>query len=159
MLLATIAWAVGEVLMRRSLASDRRARWAWTIGTILSLIHVTLAFEFVYAWNHAAATDATAQQAANRFGWGWRGGIYVNYVFLALWLADTCWWWIAPVSHGTRSLRFEGARLAIFLFMFFNGAVVFASAGGRWVGIAAIAAVLLGSPVLTTRRLPMAGAK
>ena len=148
MILATIAWSVGEVLTRRSPRSDRLARAIWTIGLALALIHVFLAFELVYAWDHEAAVTATAQQAADRFGWGWRGGIYINYVFLALWLGDVCWWWAAPASHASRSLRIETTRLALFTFMFFNGAVVFASAAGRLVGIASVAAVLLASPSL-----------
>jgi hypothetical protein len=45
-------------------------------------------------------------------------------------------------------MRFETARLALFTFMFFNGAVVFATAVTRVIGIAAVAAVLMGSPAL-----------
>jgi hypothetical protein len=146
MIAATVAWTLGEVLMRRSAASDRIARAIWTAGIVLALVHVVLAFALVYAWDHEAAVAATAQQAAERFGWGWRGGVYINYVFLALWLADVCWWWAAPASHASRSQRIEAARLALFTFMFFNAAVVFASPAGRFVGIAAIAAVLIASP-------------
>jgi hypothetical protein len=138
MLLATIAWAAGEALMRRSPALDRAARASWTVGIALALIHVFLAFQFVYAWDHEAAVAATVRQAADRFGWGWRGGIFVNYAFLGIWLADVCWWWAAPLSHASRSLRIEGARFAAFLFMFVNGAVVFASGAGRAVGIASV---------------------
>lgn len=148
MILATIAWAAGEVSMRRSPASDRWARASWTIGIALALVHVVVAFHVAYAWNHEAAVAATAQQAAGLVGWGWRGSIYINYAFLALWLADVCWWWTAPASHASRSRRVEAARLALFTFMFINGAIVFASASGRLVGIAAVAAVLIASPLL-----------
>jgi hypothetical protein len=144
---ATVAWALGEVLMRR-LAFDRLARGVWTSGIALALLHVVLAFEFVYVWDHGAAVAATAQQTADLVGWRWGGGIYINYIFLALWLADVCWWWVAPVTHATRSVLFETTRLALFVFMFFNGAVVFATPPTRIVGLAAIVAVLIGSPVL-----------
>jgi hypothetical protein len=145
MILATVAWAVGEALMRRSPLSDRWARAFWTMGIALALAHVVLAFQLVYAWNHEAAVAATGRQAADRFGWDWRGGIYVNYVFLALWLADVGWWWLAPASHASRPLGIEAARLALFTFMFLNGAVVFASGTGRLVGIASVVVALLGS--------------
>jgi hypothetical protein len=145
MILATVAWAVGEALMRRSPVSDRWARAFWTMGIALALAHVVLAFQLVYAWNHEAAVAATGRQAADRFGWDWRGGIYVNYVFLALWLADVGWWWLAPASHASRPLGIEAARLALFTFMFLNGAVVFASGTGRLVGIASVVVALLGS--------------
>ena len=98
MIVATIAWALGEALMRRSSASDRLARAISTIGIALALTHVVLAFQLVYAWNHETAVIATVKQAADRFGWGWRGGIYINYGFLALWIGDVCWWWLAPRS-------------------------------------------------------------
>jgi hypothetical protein len=148
MLLATVAWAAGEVLMRRTPRSDRLARGLWTAGIALALVHVVLAFELVYAWHHGAAVDATAKQAADRFGWGPRGGIYANYAFLAWWLADVAWWWIAPASHRSRSRRFEAARVVLFTFMFVNGAVVFATPVGRLVGVPAVAAVLLATPSL-----------
>lgn len=141
MILATIAWAIGEVMMRRSAVHDRVARAIWTIGVALALTHVVLAFQVVYEWNHEAAVAATARQAADRFGMGWRGGIYVNYVFVALWLADVCWWWVAAVSHRSRPLWMERARLAFFTFMFVNGAIVFASGIGRVIGIAAVTLV------------------
>jgi hypothetical protein len=143
MLAATIAWAIGEALMRRSSRSDRLARGSWTIGIALALIHVFLAFQLVYVWDHDAAIAATVRQTEERFGWGWRGAIYVNYVFLMLWLADVCWWWLAPISHASRPNRLEQARLAVFVFMFLNGAVVFAAGAGRMVGTASVAAVLI----------------
>jgi len=143
MILATVAWALGEVLMRRSPSSDRIARAIWTFGICLAFLHVVLAFQLIYAWDHEAAVEATVRQAADRFGWGWRGGIYVNYVFLALWLADVCWWWLAPLSHVSRPLGIEATRFAFFTFMFLNGAVIFASGIGRVIGTVAVSAALV----------------
>jgi hypothetical protein len=151
MILATIAWAAGEALMRRSPVCDRVARAIWTMGIGLAVIHVVLAFQLIYGWDHEAAVQATVQQAADRFGWGWRGGIYVNYVFLALWSADVCWWWLAPASHVSRSLHIEVTRLALFTFMFLNGAVIFASGIGRVMGVASVGLVLLASLTRTRR--------
>ena len=75
MILATVAWAIGEALMRRSPAADRLARLIWTIGIALALVHVFLAFQFVYGWDHDLAVAATVQQSVDRVGWGWRGAI------------------------------------------------------------------------------------
>jgi hypothetical protein len=147
MILATIAWAAGEALMRRSPESDRLARRCWTLGIALAVIHVVLAFQLVYGWDHEAAVEATVRQTADRLGWGWRGGIYVNYVFLALWLADVSWWWLAPASHASRSARLEITRLAMFVFMFVNGAVIFASGMGRLAGTGSVALVLVASVI------------
>ena len=145
MILATVAWAAGEVLMGRSSALDRRGRTLWTAGIALALLHAVLAFELVYAWDHEAAVAATAEQARDRFGWGWRGGIYVNYVFLALWLADVCWWWLSPDARARRPVQIEAARRAFFTFMFLNGAVIFATGIGRFVGLMSVTLVLLSS--------------
>ena len=119
------------------------ARSVFTIALALALVHVGLAFHMVYAWNHEAAVAATAQQAAERFGWGWRGSIYFNYVFLGVWIADVCWWWIAPAPHASRRPGVEACRLAFFVFMFFNGAVIFAGGLGRLVGIVSVSVVLV----------------
>jgi len=150
-ILATVGWAAAEVLMRRSPAFDRLARRLSTAGLALALVHVLLAFDIVYAWDHEAAVAGTAQQTAAVLGWGWRGGIFVNYVFLALWLADVCWWWADPGSHLSRPPRLELARLLLFTFMFVNAAIVFAPSPGRIVGVAAVTAVLFASPVLRRR--------
>jgi hypothetical protein len=147
MIVATVAWALGEALMRRSQALDRAGRAAWTAGLVLALLHVALAFHFVYDWSHEAAVAATVQQTVDRFGWGWRGGIYINYLFVTLWLADVCWWWVAPRSHASRPMAFERARLALFAFMFLNGAVVFGAGIGRLVGIGSLVLVLVASPL------------
>lgn len=148
MWLVTIAWAAGEVTMRRSPRRDRLGRACWTIGLALALLHVVLAFEYVHAWSHEAAIAATVRQSDERFGIGWRGGIYVNYVFLAIWLADVGWWWLAPASHRTRARWLERTRLAFFVFMFVNGAVIFAAWPGRLIGIAAVVIVLTRSAVV-----------
>jgi hypothetical protein len=151
MLLATVAWALGEALMRREPEFDRLARAIWTAGIALALIHVFLAFQFVYGWDHDAAIEATTRQTAEVVDSSFRGGIFVNYVFLLIWLADVCWWWLSPESHASRSRRLELGRLALFAFMFFNGAIVFASGPGRWIGIASLALVLVTS---VAHRLP-----
>jgi len=149
--LATIAWAIGEALMRRSPRSDRLARVSWTVGVVLTLLHVVLAFDLTYAWDHEAAVQATVSQTLALVGWGWRGSIYINYLFLVIWMADACWWWLAPASHATRARWIEMTRLALFTFMFFNGAVIFASGFGRAIGTISIAVVLLTS--IASRRL------
>src|SRR4029077_20794751 len=107
MILETVAWAAGETLMRRSPASDRLARAIWTMGIAMAVIHVVLAFHWVYRWNHEAAVQAAVRQTAARFGWGWRGGIYVNYVFLTLWLPGVCWGGGAPASPAARAGRLQ----------------------------------------------------
>lgn len=144
MILATIVWAIGEAMMMRHTATHgQRARAVWTLGLILAIVHVVLAFQFVYEWDHQAAIAATMQQTIDRFGQGWSGGIYVNYAFLLIWIADVGWWWIGPASRAARPRWIDRGRLAFFIFMFVNGAIVFASGIGRLVGIAALMLVII----------------
>lgn len=140
---ATIAWAIGEIGMRRLPHADRGVRALWTAGAALAVVHTALAFHHVHGWSHSAAAFETLRQAEERFGVGWSGGIYVNYLFLATWLLDVGWWWWFAQSRATRARGIEAARVAFFVFMFVNGAIVFASGLGRLVGIACVGAVLL----------------
>ncbi len=113
------------------------ARPAWTAGCLLYLAHVYGAFEFFHDWSHRVAYAETARQTAELFDFDWGGGLYFNYLFTAMWVVDVVWWWIGP-SHYENRPRWMTAFVHAFLaFMFFNGAVVFATGFSRWVGAAA----------------------
>jgi hypothetical protein len=152
-LAATLLWAWAEVLKIRRPRQSDQARGLYTAGLALALAHVAAAFAFVYAWSHDAAIDGTAQQTAAVIGIRWGGGIFVNYLFLALWAGDAWHWWAVPDGHARRSRRRETLRLAFFLFMFINGTIVFAGPAARAVGIPATAAVVA-AWLLAARRQP-----
>jgi hypothetical protein len=149
-LVSTLAWAGSEVLASHGAA--RRARLISTLGLTLLAVHVLLAFHIVYGWDHQAALVETARQTAALTGWSWGGGVFVNYAFIAVWAADVAWWWLAPAARARRPPGLEHARLALFIFMFVNGAIVFASGFGRAVGVVAVAAVLARSSRATRAR-------
>lgn len=143
MLMATILWAWAEVLKTRRPGQVEPARRLWTVALALTFVHAALAFDVKYHWSHEAAFMDTARRTAAVTGMVWGDGIFVNYLFLALWLADALWWWIAPVAYVRRPVPLERARVALFLFMFVNGAIVFASNIARVVGIPSVAAVCI----------------
>jgi hypothetical protein len=145
MWVATVAWAAGEISMRRGRRAESAARLVWTTGALIAIAHAGFAFHFVHGWSHSAAALETVRQAEERIGVGWSGGIYVNYVFLVTWLADVVWWWVAPESRAARSRKLEVARSVFFVFMFANGAVIFATGVGRVIGTACVAAVAVGA--------------
>ena len=155
-LMATMVWAWAEVLKIQRPRQVEPARRLWTISLALALLHAVVAFELVYQWSHEAASVDTARQTAAVTGIVWGGGIYVNYLFLALWLGDAFWWWIAPGAYIRRSVRIERARLALFVFMFVNGAILFASQTARAVGVPSVAAVCM-TWALHARRHPVRG--
>lgn len=114
--------------------NDRRARRLWAIGCAFFVAHAIAAFHFQYAWSHEIAVRETARQTKALFGVDDGSGIYWNYVFTAVWLGDVIFGankkpWIAWCVHG-----FMG-------FMFFNGAIVFASPAMRWATSAAAIAL------------------
>ena len=118
MLMATVVWAWAEVLKIRRPRQVEPARRLWTISLALALLHAVIAFEVAYQWSHGTVYRGTARKTAAVTGIVWGGGIFVNYLFLAVWLADAIWWWIAPVGYIHRSVRVERTRLALFVFMF-----------------------------------------
>lgn len=67
------------------------------------------------------------------------GGLYFNYAFTAVWIADALWWWRAGLDgYRARSRWVTGAVHLFFGFMFFNATVVFGSAFMRWFGVASM---------------------
>src|SRR5262245_8503613 len=63
-----------------------RLFYTWACG--LTLLHIAVAFHIAHDWSHTRAYDHV--EAASRFG----PGLYVNYLFAALWLADVVWSWV-----------------------------------------------------------------
>jgi hypothetical protein len=139
----TVRLAVGCYFVRLALdvtrAGDRYARQAWTAGCLLLWLHVAAAFEFHHAWSHAAAYAQTARETAAVTGIDWGGGLYVNYAFLVLWLADTTGWWLRPGWQQNR--RYYWTVQGLFAFIVFNATAVFGPA--FWNGIVLLAIVWL----------------
>jgi hypothetical protein len=116
----------GRSLARRGSPAPAWAWWAFTLGLVLALVHTLLAFDIVHNWVHDGAVEATARQTQEVFGIrvGW--GVYVNYVFLAVWLADAWWWRVSPDLH-RRPAAVTWVLRGFSLLIIFNGAVVFAA--------------------------------
>jgi hypothetical protein len=129
---ATLAWAAAECL---------RSRVMWTMGALLATTHSAAAFGVFHGWSHRAAVVATAQQTAALTGVSWGGGIFFNYAFIAIWLADAIWWWLSPGTYRARSRTIDIVVRGFLFFMFFNGAIVFADGWMRVLGIAAVGVV------------------
>lgn len=139
---ATLAWVVGEWRRTAPAASATDGRMGWTLGAIATVVHTLLAFHVHHAWSHAAALADTARQTAVVTGLEWGGGLYVNYVFVVLWMADVGWWWLAPGAFARAPAWLDGAIRLFLWVMFVNGAFVFVRGPMRWAGAAAAVAVL-----------------
>ncbi|HYP15237.1 MAG TPA: hypothetical protein VEQ63_15010 [Bryobacteraceae bacterium] len=102
----------------------RPARLAWTAGLGLYLIHVCFAFQYFYSWSHQVAYEQTARQTAALFGVNWGGGLYLNYAFTAIWLADCLWWWLGNSSYIRRPSAVSAGVHVFLAFMFVNATIV-----------------------------------
>jgi hypothetical protein len=112
-------------------------RWTWTTGLAAYLLHVAAAFSLHHHWSHDAALRDTARQTNAMFGVDSGFGLYFNYAFTAIWLADVAWMWLRPDSYRKRASWLAVSIHAFMAFMFFNATVVFASGWTRWLGLAA----------------------
>ena len=128
-----VCWALGEARQSRS--------W-WTAGAVLTVIHSIAAFGVFYGWSHETARRLTAQQTATLTGVDFAGGIYVNYLFLLVWLGDAAWWWGSPHTYAMRPGALSLAIRGFIFFVIVNGAVIFADGLARLVGIASTSLVL-----------------
>lgn len=115
---------------------ERNARGLSTLGCGACLLHVAFALQHFHHWSQSAAWEDTARQTAELTGWRWGGGLIVNYIFSALWIADTVWWWRGLLKHRNRARWISRSWHGFYLFMAFNGAVVFVHGPQRWAGLA-----------------------
>jgi hypothetical protein len=115
-------------------------RWyAYAFGAALCVVHILLAMGVHHGWSHEAAVRETAARSAEVYGFGWRGAIYVNYVFILAWIGEAAWWRADPVSYAARSALGAWALRLFYFVVVFNAAIVFASPAGRIAGATLLA--------------------
>lgn len=113
---------------------------------------------FYHEWDHGQAYEDTAQQTYQTLGVRFGGGIYVNHLMAIVWGGDVLWWWIAPKAYAARSPRWDQAIIGFFLFIAFNGLVVFKEGPLRIAGMIGFSGIAIIGLVLwllapTGRRL------
>jgi hypothetical protein len=127
----------------------RTARWCWTWAVVVFLIHLAMAFHYFHHWSHAHAFAHT------RLASGVGEGLYVSYLFTALWMADVAYWWLQPRGYADRPAWVDRALHMFMLLIVFNGTVVFEGGFIRWAG--AVIFVALAWAWASTRRRPLGG--
>jgi hypothetical protein len=139
--LALLGYIAGPLALTLGPGDPRRriARAIWTAGFAAFAVHVVASFDVFYGWSHATAIAETARQSAERVGFDSGIGLWVNYLFTAVWGADVAWWWRRPAGHAARPVAATALIHAFLFFIVFNGSVVFASGLSRWLGLAATA--------------------
>lgn len=117
------------------------ARNAWLLGSFFSLLHTITTMIFAHEGSHDLAMEHIAQKTKDLMGFGFGAGIYFNYAFVVLWLADALWWIARPKSYEARANAINWIVYGFMVFIAFNGSVVFASGWIRWVSIAGFAMI------------------
>jgi hypothetical protein len=117
-------------------AAGRSVRGCWTWAAVCYFAHVIAAFHFFYHWSHHAAYEQT------RLTSGIGQGLYVSYLFTAIWAVDVAWWWLRPTGYAARPKWIARGVHAFMAFMIFNGTVVYAAGPIRIAGILGFAAIL-----------------
>lgn len=146
-IVALTIWAALALYVAGEAGRARRppAAWArriWLLGGLLYLGHVATAFGIHHDWSHAAAYAYTAAQTEAYFGLDWGGGLWVNYAFTVIWVAEGLWWQLAPANYARRRPVLTTVVRSAFLFMIINGAVVFVDGPRRLIGIGVLAALI-----------------
>lgn len=112
-------------------------RFTWAFGCVLCLLHIALAFHLGHGWSHEAAWTHT------KLVGGYGDGIYVNYAFALVWLADATWLCVAFDSYFARPRWLTWTIQGFLAFVVFNAAVVFGSWGSRKVFALLVLFILL----------------
>jgi hypothetical protein len=119
------------------------SRHALTLGCLLLIAHIALAFHYYHHWSHTAAWLETARQSKAVTNLNWGGGLYVNYLLAVLWLGDVLWSWVAPQHYQMRPRWITATWHGFVLFMIINATIVFGSRPARWLGIAILFEIAL----------------
>lgn len=138
-------WALASRLMLRLHPHEwlfrtdrlRLLQLNWALGWLMFAVHVALAFDLGHGWSHRAAFEHTARTA------GVGEGVYVNYLFGLVWLADAVWLAAWPDGYARRP-RWVGWAVHGFLaFITFNATVVYGTGPARWLGVLAFAVLAM----------------
>lgn len=132
----------------RCFGTSSRTGWQylWTGSWLMCVVHVLCAFQFEHYWSHAAALKHTAVMTHRVTGLQWGGGLYINYLFLTVWMihAVTCLRKAKSDSEASPGYWFH----AVAAFMMFNATAVFGPVWW-WIPVGVFCAILL-----VLRRLP-----
>jgi hypothetical protein len=139
-------------LARWSVNPSQFPKRTWTAACLFYLLHMITAFAFFHNFSHTEAYEATARQTRQLMGVNYGGGLYWNYAFTAVWIADVLWAWLGNYTQRARWIT--SSTHAFLAFMFCNATVVF---GKGWVRIAGATAFFALAVLYIARKRPAVG--
>ena len=134
---AVLLFVTGETGRAYTPAHRKPPRWAWWCffgGCLVAIVHTILAFAIVHHWSHADAVNDTIRLTREMYGVDLPAALYMNYVFLAVWLADALWWAAAPPGYVRPAVAVWLLR-GFYTIYLFNALVVFSHEWRRILGV------------------------
>ncbi|MCA9136721.1 MAG: hypothetical protein KDB00_08180 [Planctomycetales bacterium] len=98
---------------------------AWTTGCGFYLVHVLLAFHGFHGWSHSDAEQFTAEETYRMTGIRRGDGIWVNYLFTAVWIVDCARLAVHRRRQAPTSPKLDVATAMFFGLMMFSATVIF----------------------------------
>jgi hypothetical protein len=145
---ALFLFAIGEWGKRAIERLPGASRWAWrasVLGALLCIVHIAISMGLRHGWSHGAAIRDTALQTMEVFGVAIGWGVYVNYVFVMVWLAELAWWRADPVGYARRNGVIVWLLRGFYFVILVNAAVIFVRPQFRIAGLALVLFWVLGA--------------
>lgn len=141
--LAMLGWFVGSLALWKQWRSA--PRW-WAVGCAYLWLHVAIVYHLMHAWSH----DSAFHHIRTVGGMG--EGLYMNYAFMGLWLADALWINTHEASYRRRPNWIGWFVHGYLFFIVFNAMVPY----GTWVGRSVFAGFALAAAFILSKgsRLP-----
>ena len=153
-------WAirVAMVIMVAVLAAELRGAkpttrligWLWLLGALFALAHSVSALMTFHHGSQEAALESTAAQTEQLLGFRFGAGLYINYLFVVVWLADAAFRLLGPSRYASLPSWYRLLVIGFLVFIAINGAIVFKSGWIRIIGIGCVC--MLG--ILKLTRIP-----
>jgi hypothetical protein len=143
---AVALFVAGEAGKRVWARTGVEPGWAWPLwsaGAALAVAHTLLVFASRYGWEHERALQFTAAQTSAVFGLDWSGGLYVNYLFIAVWIGDAIWWRWRPSRYPLRPPHVTALLRVFYFVVLLNATVVFVAAARRPLGVLLMAILVV----------------
>jgi hypothetical protein len=118
--------------------THRTLAMLWLVGACLALGH---SFGALFTFHHGSQTEAlesTAQQTEKLLGFRFAAGLYINYLFVLVWMLDAVLRLIVPARYDRFPSVYRVVVLGFLVFIAINGAVVFKEGWMRTIGVACV---------------------
>ncbi len=142
--------AVLSAELRGSKSTEPLIVWPWLMGALFAFAHSLGSLMTFHHGSQAAALESTAEQTQQLLGFRFGAGLYVNYLFVVVWLADAVFRLLAPTRYLSLPVWYRHTVIGFLVFIAINGAIVFKSGPIRVIGIGCVC--LLGILALVQMR-------